>query len=382
MTTPLASIIIPAYNQARFLPASIESTLAQTYPRIEVIVVNDGSTDDTAQVLRGYQGRVQVLTQQNAGLAAARNAGLRAAQGEYLLFLDSDDCIPAEKLERHIQLLEAHPEWALVYSAWQQVNEDNSLTLGEMHPNVQGQALEALLLRRFFFFASSAVIRRSCLEKVGVFDENLRWGEDADLWLRLARAGYAFGYLDEPLLQYRVHQGSMTARVSPAQVDCWLSGLEKFFADPHLPAELRALEAQAYSILRFETAGRYLRAGQNEAAQEQLRLALQCWMPEENWLLEWAAGTALDARSLAPEKLVAQIFEALSLSTPSSSAGYFRRLKQHALGRYHAAAAFAALQSGQPQKARPHILPAIAGDVRILSNRGFWRLIWRAWQGR
>src|SRR5512145_2898376 len=242
----LASIIIPTYNQARYLPEAIESAIAQTYPALEIIVVDDGSTDETPNLLRAYATQITTLRQENRGLAAARNTGWRAAYGDYLLFLDSDDRILPDKVERHIERLNANPHWALDYSAWQHLTQDGCHVFGESHPLWQGNLLQALLLREFFFYASSAVIRHTCLKQVGGFNETLRWNEDADLWLRLAKAGYSFGYLDQALLQYRVHNASMTANVNPEQVSYWLAGLEHFFADAALPETIQALKGQAY----------------------------------------------------------------------------------------------------------------------------------------
>src|SRR5512145_2536109 len=141
----LASIIIPTYNQARFLPEAIESAIAQTYPAVEIIVVDDGSTDETPALLKSYTNQVTTIRQENYGLAAARNAGWRAAYGDYLLFLDSDDRILPDKVERHIERLNANPHWALDYSAWQHLTQDGCHVFGESHPHCESNLLKALL---------------------------------------------------------------------------------------------------------------------------------------------------------------------------------------------------------------------------------------------
>lgn len=364
---PLASIIIPTYNQARYLPAAVESALAQDYPALEIIVVDDGSNDETSAILGGYGARIVHLRQENRGLAAARNTGYRSSHGEYLLFLDSDDCIPREKLSRHIAWLNGCPEAVLAYSAWRQLDPEGRL-LGEAHPRCPEELLPALLRREFFFFASSAVIRRAAFEQAGGFDESLRWSEDADLWLRLAKGGAVFGYLDEPLLDYRVHTVSMTAAVNPAQAQGWLAGLEKFFAAAGLPESVRLLRREATAILHFETAGRYLRAGQSAAAGEHLRLALGLWSPHADWFLEWAAGTALDPRTPNPQVLITAIFAVL----PDEAAG-LHALRQRAIGRMHTSSVFAAIQSRNYHRARCHLLPALRLDPAAWRNRGFWK---------
>jgi glycosyltransferase involved in cell wall biosynthesis len=372
------SVIIPTYNQAHFVASAVESALAQTYPDVEIIVVDDGSTDDPQAALAPYREKIHYIYQKNRGLSGARNTGFLASHGDYVLFLDSDDLIHPDKLALHVALLEAEPNFGLVYSAWQQINEDGTQVLGEVRPSRQGQLLKELLRRSFFFFASAAVLRRACLERVGLFDESLRWGEDADMWLRLARAGYAFGYLDQPLLQYRIHAKSMTANVNPQQVQGWLAVLAKFFADPELPADVKALEAEATSVLHYETAGRYYRDGAIELAQHHLNQAIRtCPSLDQEWLLEWIAGTALGPRTHSPDQFIDLVFDNL---TPEAVT--LRPLRRRAHGRYHTAAAFSAYRSHDLRKARAHILPALRADPSIIRNRGFLRIAIQSLLGR
>jgi hypothetical protein len=209
------------------------------------------------------------------------------------------------------------------------------------------------------------VLRRECLERVGLFDESLCWGEDADLWLRLARVGYSFGYIDIPLMKYRVHHNSMTANVHPKQTEGWQIVLEKFFSDPNLSSDILALQAEAYSILHFETAGRYGRVQMIDAVQCHIQQAIQLNPAiSEDWLLEWIAGTALDPRTTDPDKLI-------NLLTQSEA---LYPLRRRGRARYHAAATFSAYQEHNYDEVRKHILPALVHDPVLIFNRGFLRV--------
>lgn len=372
------SVMVPVYNQVRFVAATLDSVLAQSYPYIEVIVVDDGSTDDTPRVLETYAHRVQIIQQVNRGLAGARNTGYLASRGEYLLFLDSDDLLHPDMIARHVSFLEAYPDFGLCYCAWQQISEDGTRVLGEVHPNEQGHVLAKILRRTFFFFASGTLLRRAAFERAGLFDDSLRWGEDADLWLRLAHAGFAFGYIDQALLNYRIRAHSMTASVSPKQVAGWLRVLDKFFADPDLPPEVKALEAEAHSILHYETAGRYFRDGAFVMACDHLRQAARLYpSPDVEWLLEWIAGTALDPRTRQQEHFINMVLDHLVVAPE-----VIRTLRRRAHGRYHTAAAFAASNSRDWRQARKHIVPALVGDPAIIRNRGFLRVALASLLGR
>jgi len=370
----LVSIIIPSYNSARYIVQAVESALAQTHPAVEVIVVDDGSTDATQQALAPYRSRIACLHQTNRGPAAARNAGLRIAQGAYLLFLDSDDLLVPTSVAAKVSFLEQHPQYGLVYSAWKQINDDGSRVLGEVRPACQGDVLAALLRREFFFFPGSALIRRACLDRVGAFDETAYGTEDADLWIRLARAGYAFGYIDEPLFVYRFHNASITAGVDPRQIRSWQMHLARFFADPALPPAIKALEAEAYAILHYETAMRYFRISRIAEAQEHLRQAWQrCPTLEEERILDCIVGAALDPRTDDPEALLDRVFAHLPADLPG-----LRRLRQRVHARYHIGMIFLHHQRPQRRSMPRHILAALRGEPRIVWNRGFLRIVLRS----
>ena len=192
------SVVIPTYNRSRLLRETLQSVFAQTYREYEVIMVDDGSTDDTRAVVEGYGDQVRYLYQENAGEARARNHGIQAARGELIAFLDSDDVWEPELLETEVGILDRFPEVVLVSA--------RSITAGkesEEFPRTQEVFWGDLFLRLFqggFINTSAAVVRKWCLEEVGGFNETYRCYEDYDLWLRIARR-YSVAYVNRCLVR-------------------------------------------------------------------------------------------------------------------------------------------------------------------------------------
>jgi glycosyltransferase involved in cell wall biosynthesis len=204
------SVIIPSYNNAVFLPEAIESALSQSVPPLEVIVVDDGSTDNTRDIIEPYRRSIRYFFQENKGLAGARNRGIEEARGNLVAFLDADDIWLPEKLERQHECMAQNPKLCLIHSdLWYW-----DLRSGQKYRRDCGrQEFRGSCYERFFLrnrvLPSTTVIRRECLRKVGAFDEVLRRCEDYDLWFRVAKH-YELGYVDEPLVLYRLHQSSLT----------------------------------------------------------------------------------------------------------------------------------------------------------------------------
>jgi glycosyltransferase involved in cell wall biosynthesis len=184
------SAIIATYNYGRFLPRAIDSVLAQTYPHIECVVTDDGSTDETQDVLKRYAGRVRVLQQPHGGVSAARNTAIDASRGDYVAFLDGDDWWHPTKIEKQVALLEQRPELGCVGCGLEHVTPDGHVDRIAGRPNhdTQMQTLRNIAVRRFWIqgSCSGAVIRRSLLERIGPFDQTLAAAEDWDMWLRVA----------------------------------------------------------------------------------------------------------------------------------------------------------------------------------------------------
>lgn len=245
--TPSVSVLIPTYNRARFLPDAIRSVLGQTWTDLEVIVIDDGSTDDTATAVRTIaDARVHYIRQPHGGLGHALNAGLRAARGHYIARLDSDDLWLPNMLEHEVAVLEANPHLDVVYARGQGMNV-NALPLA----NVWGVPLAFPndALRSMLYGDSTCVItivaRRHCFDSVGLYDESLPLGEDWDMCLRLARR-HRFAFLDEITARFRRHDDNITGACSRVDPYARVRVLDKAFSDPTLPVSLRTMKPVCY----------------------------------------------------------------------------------------------------------------------------------------
>jgi glycosyltransferase involved in cell wall biosynthesis len=248
------SVVIPAFNHARFLPASIESALAQTLAPAEVIVVDDGSTDETAAVVGRYAGRVRALRQANRGVSAARNRGAAESRGDALAFLDADDEWMPRKLEAQAARLQAQPDLGLVHCGVQEVDADGR-ALGVRLDGLEGRVAEEMMLFRrgvILGGGSAAVVPRAVFAEAGGFDESLSTSADWDLHHRIARRR-AVGFVPEALVRYRVHGGNMHADVSRTAREM-LQAYTRAFAEDEA---LRPLRRRAYGGLHAMLAGSF-----------------------------------------------------------------------------------------------------------------------------
>lgn len=237
------SVIVPAYNYARFLPEALESVRAQTYPDWECIVVDDGSTDETASVLRAAatnDSRVRYVSQTNRGPSAARNRGIAEATGEYLQFLDADDVLPPAKLEHQVLTMEADPSIDIVYSDARFFRGSSTDFLAYRAPGPRpsttpgtssADPLLRALIENNIIMVEGPLVRRSVIATVGPFEESLDRAEDWQYWLRCALAGARFvaDPAEERAVRVRVHQASsirnqLAMNASELVVRRWLDG--------------------------------------------------------------------------------------------------------------------------------------------------------------
>jgi len=216
--SPLVSVIIPAYNSAAFVLQAVQSALDQTYGNYEVIVVDDGSTDDTKLVLSRFDGQFRYLYQPNRGLSAARNAGIALAKGDFVCFLDADDLWAPDKVELQVAYMERHRDIALLSTGYEHFTDD-----GAVAPPLYAVALPVETAARTFtsrddfvkfvsanfIFVSTVMVRKDCFDKSGLFDTNLRAAEDRDMWLRIS-AHFDIACLPPILVRKRNHSLNMS----------------------------------------------------------------------------------------------------------------------------------------------------------------------------
>jgi len=204
---PKVSVIIPTYNRATLLPAAVESVLRQSFQDFEIIVVDDASQDGTLDVIRTFTDRRihHIRHDAHKGQGVSRNAGIRNAFGEYIAFLDDDDEWLPEKLEKQVFLLDSSPpKVGMVYTGFREIAASTKEVIAEVIPERRGYLFEQMCIRNWIGTCSTVLLRRSCFENTGLFDEGLASGADYDLWLRVSKE-FDIEYILEPLVLYTVH---------------------------------------------------------------------------------------------------------------------------------------------------------------------------------
>jgi len=352
---PLVSVIIPTYNRSKLLQQAVESVLNQTYPAIEVIVVDDGSPDDTEAVMKQYSGRIIYLKQANQGVSAARNFGFRTASGQYINFMDDDDLFMPAKIERQMQVFEKQPEMGLVHCGFVYVDEQGS-PLDKVGRLPEREVLKNLIYR-CFFWSGAPLIRRHCLERVGLFDEET-WSacEEWDLWLRIA-LDFPVACAQETLGAYRmVPDSRMIANLTRLENGVFAT-MDRVFSAPQLPAEIATLKDHVYSNHHFHISNRYYASGHWTEAQRSLTqtLALNPQLLEkpEDMLQRFYFG-ALNVRTADPFQFVNDVFDHLPPGTES-----LQPYREQLLGKVYAGVALRNYGLGHLDEAQQQLTEAL-----------------------
>lgn len=247
MRSPSVSVVVATYNYGRFLAGALDSALGQTFRDLEVIVVDDGSTDDTKAVVAPYLAdpRIRYHLTHHVGQPAAKNIGIGMARAPLIAFLDADDLWLPRKLEKQVELLEGDPALGVVYCR-RILMDESGRTLEYEQPELhRGRVLNAIFRCNFVPF-SSALVRWRVLQHIGTFDASLPLAIDYDLWLRVA-ARYGFDYVNEPLVKYRTGHANLSQRTEERLLTVF-GIMQRFRAGPEGrrldPAGVRAAEAE------------------------------------------------------------------------------------------------------------------------------------------
>jgi glycosyltransferase involved in cell wall biosynthesis len=273
---PEVSVIIPTYNSAHFLPEAIDSVLAQTFRDYELIIVDDGSTDDTEEVVKRYGDKIKYLRQENRGPGPAKNTGIKNSRGPLIATLDADDKWLLDKLEVQVEYMRSHPQIGLVYGNVSTFDDRGVITEaydGTHRKVYQGEVFDQLLLQNFIS-SITIMVRRESLEKVGMFPEDVMISEDWHLWLRIAKE-YPIGYIDRPLALYRWQTQSLTWDYAKSYPDR-IKVLEKIIGlYPDYLAHRKGLVRQARSKMMMRYGYALFSSGDYAQAREKLINSIQ-----------------------------------------------------------------------------------------------------------
>ena len=389
---PRISVIIPTYNRARFIGEAIQSVLDQTHPAWEIVVVDNGSTDDTAQVVAPFGDRVKYMSQDNAGESAARSAGFFASRGEWVSFLDSDDRMLPHNLETLASLLAARPEVAVAYGWYYFMDEHGHLStrggpkLRKEKPLVggpgmdvwpcgttlEGHILPQLLLEETMFMGS-VLMRRACVEAVGAFDPAVHFQGHWDFFLRVARAGYVYACAaKQSVVVIRLHPGNR-GQALDKMLASRLAILDRFFDETPLNLDLTHCTAPSvlpclYGILPFLNYNN----GHLEQGARCVSGAVRYAQIRPSDLLQLCDSMSHQALATdvhTPETFLHNLFRALH------STRQLRQLRRKVLGRVNAALAYRHSRSNDlRQLAYRYAVKAVMYEPGLVRDRGLWRL--------
>ena len=255
------SVIIPTYNYGKFISDGIESALAQTFTPIEIVVVDDGSTDETESVVKSFGDKVRYIIQQNAGVCAARNRGVVESSGEFIAFLDADDHWEPTKIEKQLAKFEEDPEIGLVHCGMREFDSTTGETIAVHLDGDEGWvAKDIALWERPVVIGpgGSIMVRREVFDRVGRFDERLKNGEDWEFCFRVAQK-YKVGFVREPLVNYRNHGANATKNVREMERSTLIAWNKVFSTDD---VNIRGSRRRSYGNLHKVLAGSYLHNGE------------------------------------------------------------------------------------------------------------------------
>ncbi len=263
-SVPKVSIVIPSYNAMQFLPRTVDSVIKQTFQDFEIVIINDGSTDNIKEWAKTVEDkRLRLISQPNQGQSAARNEGIEQSSGQYIAFLDSDDLWAPSKLEKQVQVLDCNSDVGLVYS-WVSLIDENDDPLDKIWTiSEEGDVWHKLIEGNIIACGSVPMIRRACVEVVGLFEKFPFACEDWDYWLRIA-SHYPFKVLEEVLVYYRHspsslsrYQGDALQKRLQAMEESYEMIIERAFKD--VPESSNHLKSRSHALANLSIAWRALK---------------------------------------------------------------------------------------------------------------------------
>jgi glycosyltransferase involved in cell wall biosynthesis len=364
---PKVSVIIPAYNQACYLKEALQSVIEQSFEDFEAVVVDDGSTDNTSEIAHSFTDpRVRYIYQENRGLSGARNTGIRASEGVFIAYLDSDDMFLPEKLRLQVAEFEKNPQLGFVAGQAVPIDEEGR-RIGQIYKRAIPDEPAELLLGNPLH-VGSVMVRRQCQERAGFFDETLRSYEDWDMWLRLVRLDCKAGWIPEPVSLYRFHTSQMT-RNSEQMTRATFSVLDKTFAAPGLTEDWFAMEDKAYSRAHLRATASFYHIGDYSNAQAHIQKAVEL---DSDLLAEGAEPLVRQFRAFADSPKNPDPVAYLERIYHHLPAGFdmLRDRGEEELSRIAIQAAFTAYQNGEYMHTRDSIWYALKKQPSWILNRG------------
>ena len=385
---PRISVIIPTYNHARYLACAVRSILSQMFCDWEAIIVDDGSTDDTAQVVRTFtDARLRYVYQRNQGLSAARNAGLALVHSPLVAFLDADDEWEPEFLSTCLSLFEQKPGLAGVYTRTRYIDGEGLLLPAVGGGVVPAEQLYDRLLEGGFFPPAAALISTQAVVDAGGFDDSLTSVEDWDLWLRVAGQGTMVG-IPDALARYRILSGSMSTDVARMHRNR-MRVLDKYFGPPSgAPESWPSDKRRAYAFAYRAGALGHIQQQRRDEAWRILAEAVRVW-PEMLTRLDTFYELICDdqprgyrgqAHLLDIEAHGAQVRDCLDRLLAASSE--LRPLSASAYGNLYLAMAMLSDQAGRWKEARRHLREAVRSNPKLLGKAPVWRRLAKLHLGR
>lgn len=274
MRPPKLSVVMSVYNGERYVEDAVNSILNQTFCDFEFIIINDGSTDRTAQILAEFDDpRIKVINQPNRGLTASLNRGIRLAKGKYIARMDADDFSEPQRLERQIEIIDQNPDIALV-TCWYKVSDEKGDVLACQRLPTESEQLAELLVHDNPMCHGSVLIRKEAIEAVGLYSESLRYAQDYELWLRMLRRNHKLCVVPEFLYRFRISPDSVAKLYIQRR---YAALIRKTQGDRHVPTSSRRIEKlgtlnqrRKHSLYHYAIGTLELENGQVKGARREL----------------------------------------------------------------------------------------------------------------